>query len=81
MEMTTKKDWSEFRNTGLLVFINQFLHIFGWAIALEYEDGIVKDVYPVRTKFRGFSEENVSNAYIKLSKYMLDNAKELNDEI
>jgi hypothetical protein len=31
----TKKEWSEFRSTGLLLFINQILHVFGWAIVFE----------------------------------------------
>ena len=29
--MVVKKSWSQFRETGLVVFINSFLHIFGWA--------------------------------------------------
>lgn len=78
--MVTKKDWKEFRSTGLVLIINQILHIFGWAIVFEIEDNIIKDVYPARVKFRGFGNDSTSEAYQKLSKYMLENAEELNKE-
>ena len=72
--MLEKKTWEEFRNTGLLFFVNSFLHIFGWAICLDFEDGCVTNVYPSRCKFRGFDNEVVSGSYIKLSEWMKDNA-------
>ena len=78
--MVTKKEWSEFRSTGLVLIINQILHIFGWALVFEFENDEIKNVYPARVKFRGFDNKNTDEAYQKLSKYMLDNAKELNDE-
>ena len=79
--MITKKTWNEFRETGLFLLVNQFLHIFGWALVIEAtEDGEVIDCYPARTKFRGFGEESVSEAYQKVSKYMADNAAELYEE-
>jgi len=78
--MVTKKDWKEFRSTGLALIINQILHIFGWAIVFEIEDDVIKNVYPARVKFRGFGNDSTSDAYQKLSKYMVENAKELNKE-
>ena len=72
--MLEKKTWEEFRSTGLLLFINSFLHIFGWAICMEFEDGHITDVYPSRCKYRGFDNEAVSSSYIKLSEWMKDNA-------
>ncbi len=80
--MITKKEWSEFRSTGLLLIINQFLHIFGWAIVFQIDDttGEVKEVYPARVKFRGFDHESQAEAYQKISQFMEDNAKELNQE-
>lgn len=66
-----KKSWEEFRETGLLVFVNQFLHIFGWAIAVDVnEDGNVTEAFPARTSFRGFSEDINDKAYNKLAKYI-----------
>lgn len=79
--MVSKKEWSEFKNTGLLLIINQILHIFGWALVFEIENDEIKNVYPARVKFRGFDNSSTDKAYKQLSKYMLENAKELNDEI
>lgn len=78
--MVEKKTWEEFRNTGLLFFVNSFLHIFGWAICLDFEDDKVIGVYPSRCKYRGFDNEIVSSSYIKLSEWMKDNADVLYKE-
>lgn len=82
--MIDKKTWQEFRDTGLLLIINQFLHIFGWAIVVDYKEydknidsGIVKEVYPARVKFRGFDEKSTEESYIKISKYMNENSEKL----
>ena len=78
--MVTKKEWSEFRSTGLVLIVNQILHIFGWALVFEMEGDEVKSVYPARVKLRGFAKKHTEEAYKKVSQFMLDNAKELNDE-
>ena len=76
--MMTKKTWEEFRNTGLLWWVNMVLHTFGWAIVVEVEDnGSISNVYPARVRFRGFAEEKNTDGYIKISKYIKDNAEEL----
>ena len=80
-EIVKKKTWEEFRKTGLLLFVNSFLHIFGWAVVLEInKNGKVKNTYPARVKFRGFDEKNTSEAYRKLSDYMDNNSHELKQE-
>ena len=79
--MITRKTWDDFRETGLFLLVNQFLHIFGWTLVVEVtEDGKVTECYPARTKFRGFGEESISAAYQKISKYMANNAAELYEE-
>jgi hypothetical protein len=78
--MVTKKEWSEFRGTGLVLIINQILHIFGWALVFEIENDEIKNVYPARVKFRVFDNESTDEAYKKISEYMKDNASELSDE-
>jgi len=78
--MVTKKDWSEFQRTGLVLMVNQILHIFGWALVFEIENDEIKNVYPARVRFRGFDNQDTSEAYQKISKYMLENVKELNEE-
>jgi len=78
--MVTKKEWSEFRSTGLLLFINQILHVFGWAIVFDMDGDEVKSVYPARVKCRGFNNDSVSKSYQKISEYMRDNVVELLNE-
>lgn len=70
--MIQRKDWNEFRKTGLLFLINTMLHAFGWAIVFEVDDDDnVRAAYPARVKFRGFSEDIASEAYVKISSYIL----------
>lgn len=78
--MVKKKTWNEFKDSGLLWWINMLLHTFGWAIVYEIDKDEVINVYPARVKFRGFGEESNSNGYIKVSEYMKNNADELLEE-
>lgn len=78
--MTQRKSWEEFKKNGLLWWINQLLHLFGWAIVLKIENDKVVDAYPARVKFRGFSEKDNTEGYIKVSQYMKDNAEDLFNE-
>ena len=77
--MIKQKTWEEFRANGLLLFINQILHVFGWSICYDFdqETGELKSVYPARVRFRGFNETAVSEAYKNLSKYIINNAEDL----
>lgn len=79
--MVERKSCKEFRDTGLLLFVNQLLHIFGWAIVVHVDDATdISFMYPARVKFRGFDDKSVSEAYLKVSEYIKDNAKQLLDE-
>lgn len=79
--MINKKSWKEFRDSGFLWWINMILHTFGWAIVVMVEDdGSISDVYPARVKYRGFREENNTEGFKKVSKYMRDNAETLLEE-
>lgn len=76
--MLKEKSWEEFKESGMLWWINTMLHTFGWAIVYETDEtGNIIRAYPARCKFRGFSENTNTEGYQKISKYMLDNAKEL----
>ena len=77
----TQKTWYEFRQSGLLLFVNTFLHIFGWAICVvtDAADQVIA-VYPARTRYRGFSQESTADAYVKLSEYVSKNHKKLLEE-
>ena len=86
-KMVTAKTWNEFRDTGLLLIINQFLHVFGWAIVFDFDNynkendtGEIKKVYPARVRFRGFEEKSTEKNYIKVSEYMHSASNELLEE-
>ncbi|MGL6201942.1 MAG: hypothetical protein ACRC3H_23735 [Lachnospiraceae bacterium] len=79
--MTQPKTWEEFRDSGMLWFVNTILHAFGWAIMVDIdEEGKVIGGYPGRVKFRGFSEDDNDKGYEKVARYMKENAKVLYDE-
>lgn len=75
--MVNKKTWKEFRETGLLWFINTILHIFGWSIVVDIKDNKIINTYPARVKFRGFDEKTTEEGYIKVTNYINYNIKEL----
>jgi hypothetical protein len=78
----TRKTWQEFQGTGLLWWINSILHIFGWAIVMEcYDDGGIKEIYPARTRFRGFSKDTSDIGFKRLTDYMVANGGALQDEV
>ena len=76
--MIEKMDLKEFRDSGMIWYINQQLHLFGMALALEYDDdNNIIDFYPVKCKFRGFSNDVSDKGYNNLTKYLKDNVDEL----
>ncbi len=75
-EMIEKRSWKEFKESGLLWFINTILHLFGWAIVCSIDNEII-EVYPARTSFRGFSEICNKQGYEKVTEYLNENIKDL----
>jgi len=75
-----EKSWDEFRKSGLVLIINQLLHVFGWAITFAVEDGKVINCYPARVKYRGFDNDTVDANYLNVAKYMKEHAAELLEE-
>ena len=82
-KMITKRTWKEFREDGMLFFANQYLQQFGYSLVFDIDKDTneIKSVYPARTKFRGFSIENIEDGYKKLSKYLKNNIKDLCKEM
>jgi hypothetical protein len=79
--MIERKSWEEFRNFGLLWWINMILHTLGWAIVIDIDkNGVITEVYPARVKFRGFDEESNSAGYQKVTKFLKENINDLEDE-
>lgn len=79
--MVDKRSWNEFRETGLLWFINTILHLFGWAIVVEIEDEKVVKAYPARASFRGFDEGSNTEGYKKVTQYLADNINGLMKDV
>ena len=79
-EMVNEKSWEEFRDAGFLWLINQTLHLFGWAIVVEMENGKISRAYPARVRYRGFSEKHNDMGYQKVSKYLKENIDEIENE-
>ena len=76
-----RKGWGEFREAGLLWWVNRGLHLFGWAIVLEVEDdGSVSECNPARAPSRGFCRADEEDGFRLLSSHLEENAAELNDE-
>lgn len=84
IEWTEEKTWQEFRDAGLLWWVNRVLHLFGWAIALRVENlGCEQKIvaaYPVRCKYRGFSIDVEEQGFIQLSEYLAKEAGQLLEE-
>lgn len=79
--MIDKKGWKDFRDSGLLWWINQILHTFGLTIVFELDDNKnISNVYPARVKFRGFNEKTNTEGYIKVSNFMKENRQDLLEE-
>lgn len=79
--MVEKKTWKEFREIGLLWWINMILHTFGWAIVLELDDSrTFINAYPARVKYRGFAEEHNTEGYIKVTQHLKETVNELDKE-
>jgi hypothetical protein len=77
-KMVDEKSWGEFRNCGLLWWVNTLLHTFGWAICIEINEQLdITRAFPARVKFRGFDETSNTRGYILLSQFMKDNAEVL----
>ena len=80
-EMIKEMSLKEFRDSGLLWYINQQLHLFGVALTVEINDNNEPiRLYPARCKFRGFSEEVNIRGYKKVAKYLNQHSEELSKD-
>ncbi|MBC17027.1 MAG: hypothetical protein CL942_08245 [Desulfovibrio sp.] len=77
--MLEKQSWENFREAGLLWWVNRILHLFGWALVCEVDEETkaVTSVYPARCRYRGFPEENESEGFKKVTDHLASNIKDL----
>lgn len=57
MNRIRKSEWQQFRDCGLLFYVNILLQVFGWCLVVEMEAGEIINAYPARTEYRGFTED------------------------
>lgn len=71
--MIEPKSWIEFKDAGLLWWVNRTLHLFGWAIVFQYDEaGVLDRIYPARCRFRGFTESVESDGFERLTNHIAD---------
>ncbi|MGL4982896.1 MAG: hypothetical protein ACRC4W_08605 [Treponemataceae bacterium] len=78
--MNNKDFWEDFRNAGMLWFVNSILHAFGWAIQIKIKDDEYS-VFPIRTKYRGFSEKDNNEGYKRVTEYLKNNIDDIADDV
>ncbi len=77
-----RQNWRDFKTTGMLWFANRMLHVFGWCIVFELDDaGLITEVYPARTKFRGFNSEADDAGFTNVTVFMEQHAAELLEDL
>jgi len=81
MNNINEKAWKEFRGAGLLWLVNMNLHLFGWALVVEMDGGNITNAYPAKTHFRGFSEQDNTEGYTKVTKYLKENTDSLIQDV
>lgn len=81
IQWVTPITWDEFRDNGMLFFVNQQLHVLGLAITITLDDdGKVTNPMPARVKFRGFDDKSQTEQHIKIANYIAKNAQALKEE-
>ena len=72
-----RREWSEFKESGLVWFINRLLHLFGWAIVMEVDGEKITSVYPARCRFRGFYGDTEDDGFRRLTKHLSERWPEI----
>ena len=81
-QMVEEMDLNEFRNSGLLWWVNRQLHLFGVALAVDMDrNENVSNLRPVRCKFRGFDEGIELDGFANLTCYLEENSGRLVDDV
>lgn len=68
----------EFHSTGLLLVINNILHLFGFAIVYDTEND---RLYPAMCKFRGFDEKSIDRSTKKIYAYLDENLDNIRKDV
>lgn len=79
--MITEMTLQEFRDSGLLWYINMQLHLFGAAIGIESQEDGSKELKIYKTRFRGFPEDRNTLGYKQLTDYLKNNMERLEEAV
>ena len=71
---SNKEQWQLFRDAGLLWFVNNLLHIFGWCIFILEDGSAVPEQI---SSFTGFPRESELRNKRKMAVDMRENAQNL----
>ena len=67
-------NWQEFREAGLLWWVNRALHLFGWAIVVTVDDNNeVTSALPMKVPYRGFEVGSEERGFKRLTQHLADN--------
>lgn len=80
-KLNSQMSWDEFRETGLLQWVNQLLHTFGITIEVQVKDGSVIKAYPKRCEYRGFYRKGTEDMYIKITKFIASSVPKMMQDI
>jgi hypothetical protein len=76
-----EKSWDEFRQAGLLWWVNRMLHLFGWSIVCETgDDGRVVRTFPAQTAWRGFERHVEESGFKTVTYHLAENMDRLKTE-
>ena len=78
IKMVNKKSWDEFRNNGLLWWINMILHTFGWAIVTEIDKNkILKHMQSIPEEYVAQVIEQITGEAVDDNMNSFDLAKKI----
>lgn len=72
-----ERTWEEFRDAGLLWWVNTLLRTIGWVIVFERINGEIVNVFPAKVgpNFRGINEHKNVEGYNKLANHIAQSHK------
>ena len=81
MKTIVEAAWEEFRDAGLLWWVNRMLHLFGWAIVVDIRAGKIERVFPARTVFRGFDPQSETDGFRKVTNHLAQEMPRLQEDV
>lgn len=71
----------EFQDRGMIWYLNQQLHLFGMALAIETDEDGTQQIKPYECKFRGFDTDTNDRGYKKVTTYIENNIDRIKEDV